>query len=360
MTPTAIYHQHIQQQFQSNPLQAEVVAQFQQIYDELTAPKKLFKKSYIQGLYLWGGVGIGKTWLMDIFYQSLPIAKLRMHFHGFMQHIHQELKTLQGQADPLKKVAKRLAKQTRIICLDEFLVFDITDAMLLANLLDALFKENITLVTTSNVAPTGLYHNGLQRNNFLPAIALLQKHLAVFHLQSMTDYRLRDLTATGTYFFPLNKDADLFMQQHFQRLTYGNLLEKNGIEIFNRKIKTLGVASDVIWFDFHELCHVPRSQMDYLEIAKSYSTILVSNVPKIEAHQDNIARYLINLIDVFYDSGVKLILSAAVAIDDLYPTGRLSFEFERTHSRLLEMQSRAYLHKQHLLEANKAKNPNVV
>lgn len=349
MTPLEHYQQAITRaEFKSNALQEQVMLALQHIYDELLTPKKLFKKHNVKGLYLWGGVGIGKTWLMDTFYQCLPIPKLRMHFHRFMQHVHHELRSLQGQADPLKKVAKHLAKQARVICLDEFLVNDITDAMLLANLLDALFNEGITLITTTNIAPDDLYHNGLQRNNFLPAIALIKKHLQVWHLQSMIDYRLRDLTATGTYFFPLNADAELFMQQHFQHLTHDYPIQVEPLTIADRKVKILGAASDVVWFDFHDICHVPRSQMDYLEIAKDYSTVLVSNVPQITAHQDNTARYLINLVDVFYDARVKLILSAAVAIDDLYPTGRFSFEFDRTRSRLLEMQSRAYLHKKHL------------
>jgi len=349
MNPLEHYQRLItQREFKPNALQEQALHQLQHIHEALLAPKKFFQKKYVKGLYLWGSVGIGKTWLMDIFYQSLPIPKLRMHFHAFMQQIHRELKALQGQTDPLKKVAKQLAKQARVICLDEFLVQDITDAMILANLMAALFKEGITLITTANVIPDALYHNGLQRSNFLPAIALIKKNLNVFHLQNMIDYRLRDLTESGTYFFPLNADADVFMQNHFQHLTYGTLSNDSPIEIAGRPINILGQANDIVWFDFNDICQTPRSQIDYLEIAKSYSTVLISNVPQIVAHQDNQARYLINLIDVFYDARVKLILSAAVAIDQLYPQGRFNFEFERTRSRLLEMQSRAYLHKAHL------------
>lgn len=349
MTPLEQYQQAIEQKtFKYNPLQEEAIQQLQQVYDALLAPKKLFKKTYVKGLYLWGGVGIGKTWLMDIFFESLPIPKLRMHFFRFMQSVHHALKLLPGQANPLKKVAKHFAKQARVICLDELLVHDITDAMLLANLLDALFQEGITLITTANIAPDHLYRNGLQRNNFLPAIALIKKHLTVFHLQSNIDYRLRDLTTTGTYFFPLNTKTTLLMEHYFATLTHGYTIQTDDLEIAGRKIKTLGTTHDVAWFDFQIICNVPRSQTDYLELAKTYPTILISNVPQIAEHQDNLARYFINLIDVFYDAGVTLILSAAVSIDELYLKGRFIFEFERTRSRLLEMQSRAYLHRKHL------------
>lgn len=349
MTPIEHYKQLIaKDEFKHNQLQEQAMQQFQHVYTELLAPKKLFKKKNVKGLYLWGSVGIGKTWLMDIFFQNLPLPKKRMHFHQFMQHVHHELKRFQGQSDPLKTIAKHLSKQAKIICLDEFLVHDITDAMILANLLTALFAENITLVTTANVEPDNLYRNGLQRGNFLPAIALIKQHLNTFHLQSATDYRLRDLTATGTYFYPLNAEAEFFMKQHFQHLTHGFTTQSHSLEIAGRQIKVIEAASNVIWFDFKDICHIPRSQNDYLEIAQNYTTVLVSNVPQITEHQDNEARYLINLVDVFYDARVKLIISAAVAIDELYLKGRFSFEFARTRSRLLEMQSRAYIHKEHL------------
>lgn len=358
MTPLNYYQQQIASgNFQANPLQQQAMIFLQRLYDEFTSatlrPKKKwpFKKSQqnlVKGVYLWGGVGIGKTWLMDTFYYCLPEPKLRLHFHRFMQLVHQQLQTLQGETDPLKKIAKQFAKKTSIICLDEFLVHDITDAMILANLLDALFAENITLVTTANVAPDNLYHNGLQRGRFLPAISLLKIHLETVHLTSQTDYRLRNLEQAGTYFFPLNEHAAECMQTTFKKLTHDSETVSRILEINHREITTLGYSSDIVWFDFSVICNVPRSQLDYLEIAKCFSTILISNVPHIKAEQDNIARYLINLVDVCYDTQVKLIISAAVAIDELYPEGRLSFEFKRTRSRLLEMQSLDYLKKDHL------------
>ena len=358
MTPLDYYQQQIASgEFQANPLQQQAIIYLQRIYDELINPqnrprkKWLFKKSQqkpVKGVYLWGGVGIGKTWLMDTFYYCLPEPKLRLHFHRFMQLVHQQLQTLQGETDPLKKIAKQFAKQTSIICLDEFLVHDITDAMILANLLDALFTENITLVTTANVAPDNLYHNGLQRGRFLPAISLLKKHLETVHLTSQTDYRLRTLEQAGTYFFPLNEHATKCMQTAFRKFTHDSEIISKPLEINNREIMTLGYSSDIVWFDFNTICNVPRSQLDYLEIAKYFSTVLISNVPQIKIEQDNIARYLINLVDVCYDTHVKLIISAEVAIDELYPTGRLSFEFKRTRSRLLEMQSLDYLQREHL------------
>lgn len=358
MTPIDYYQQQLASgEFQANPFQQQAITYLQRVYDELTNinnPKKkwLFKKTrknLIKGVYLWGGVGIGKTWLMDIFFHCLPQPKLRLHFHRFMQLVHQQLQTLQGKADPLKKIAKQFAQQTPIICLDEFLVHDITDAMILANLLEALFAENIILITTANVEPNNLYHNGLQRGRFLPAIELLKKNLETVHLTSQTDYRLRTLEQAGTYFFPLNEYTTQCMQTAFKKFTLDSAIHPQALEINGREIMTLGYSGDIVWFDFNTICNVPRSQLDYLEITKCFSTILISNVPQIKTEQDNIARYLINLVDVCYDTQVKLIISAEVAIDELYPAGRLSFEFKRTRSRLLEMQSLNYLHRDHLL-----------
>lgn len=357
-TPLQLYYQLINDgKFQANILQEQVMMDLQRVYDELISTWQETKKPWswlnkkirsVKGLYLWGGVGIGKTWLMDIFYENLPIPKLRLHFHRFMQQIHVQLKQLQGEINPLQKLAKQLAKQTRLICLDEFLVNDITDAMLLANLLTALFAQGITLITTANVAPDDLYRNGLQRGRFIPAIELIKKYLNIFHLTSDVDYRLRALEQAGTYFYPLNDYSAQCMQNNFLQFTHDATINYGSIEINGREIKTLGYTSDVIWFDFNDICQVPRSQLDYLEISRCFSTVLISNIYQISAHQDNIARYLINLVDVFYDAHVKLILSAAKPVGELYPKGRLSFEFARTHSRLLEMQSYDYLQKEHL------------
>lgn len=354
MTPLQRYQQQIQSgKFQANPLQEQALLQFQRVYDELTAPKKLFrKKNHVKGLFVWGGVGIGKTWLMDIFCECLPLPKVRLHFHRFMRQVHEELKRYQGQPDPLKLVAKHFAQHAKVICLDEFLVHDITDAMILANLLEALFAEQIVVITTANTQPDDLYRNGLQRSRFLPAIALIKQYLAVYNLNSETDYRLRDLTEARTYFYPLNETSAKSMERLFAQLTYGSEVNVQPLETLGRTIVTNGYARNTIWFDFNIICNIPRSQRDYLEIAEDFSTVFVSNVPQITISEVNQARLFIHLVDVFYDAHVKLILSAAVPIQDIYLQGDLHFEFERTKSRLLEMQSKVYLHKRHLESGN--------
>lgn len=367
MTPLQLYHQLLQnEQFQADPRQQQAMMHLQRLYDELLAHssaasttgwKSLLGKilqqpsPVLRGVYLWGGVGIGKTWLMDTFFQAFDATKkLRMHFHRFMRQIHRELTCLQGQADPLKIVAKKIAQEAQVVCLDEFLVHDIADAMLLANLLKALFAEGITLVATANVAPDDLYRRGAQRENFLPAIELIKKNMEVVHLQTALDYRMRDLEQVKAYYAPLNAETDLAMYNVFQQLSHQKHVNQVPLSVEGRLINTLGLAEGIAWFDFQALCSVPRSQLDYLEIANCFHTVLLSNVPQIDMHQDNLARYLISLVDVFYDTRVKLIVSAAVSLEDLYPEGRLSFEFKRTRSRLFEMQSREYLTRPHLGE----------
>lgn len=360
MTPIEIYNQAIVSgEYKSDPQQKQAIMQLQRVYEELTRIparssqwKRLINKISknnelpIKGVYLWGGVGIGKTWLMDIFYQTLPMPnKMRMHFHRFMQQVHLALKELQGHADPLKLVAQRFAKQAKVICFDEFLVNDIVDAMILANLLKALFAEGITLVTTANTPPDDLYRNGIQREYFMPAIALLKQHLEVLHLTTEYDYRLRVLEQAGTYYYPLDAQAELFMLNSFKQLTRIDVAnaEHAPLTIEGREIPVIAHCNQVAWFDFNVLCNVPRSQLDYLEIAHCFATVLLSNIPKIQPHQDNLIRYLINLVDVFYDAKVKLIITAAVPVNEIYTAGRLAFEFKRTQSRLLEMQSKEYL-----------------
>lgn len=355
-TPYQIYQQVIQNnEFFADPQQEKAILAFQEIYDQLLIAQKnnfllhkikhTFKRSKpVHGLYIWGSVGAGKTWLMDIFFKSLPIkSKLRLHFHHFMQQVHTHLKELQGQKDPLKIIAKRFAKQAKILCFDEFFVTDITDAMILGNLLAALFNEGVTLVTTSNLPPDELYRNGLQRNRFLPAIALLKKYTQILHLQSLADYRLRELTQAGVYFYPLNKENEQKIANLFQHLAHGSEVKQQVLTINNRTIETIAYSHNIVWFDFNILCHTPRSQLDYLEIAKTYHTVFLSNVPAIKANELNAIRYLINLIDILYDCRVKLIVLAEVAIPDIYVEGDLRFEFQRTCSRLLEMQSEHYL-----------------
>lgn len=302
----------------------------------------------IKGLYFWGGVGRGKTYLMDLFFESLPLdSKLRLHFHRFMQYVHSELTRLQGRVDPLVSVAEKLAGQYSVICLDEFFVKDITDAMLLAGLLDALFERGVVLVTTSNIQPSDLYKDGLQRTRFLPAIDLLEKHTDILNVDGGVDYRLRTLKKAELFHCPLDDSAYSSLQKSFDELAPEPGKPGEVIEILGRKLQSLMCADDIIWFDFQELCGGPRSQNDYIELARIYHAVLISNVPVMGVKTDDWARRFINLIDEFYDRNVKVIMSAEAPIDKLYKGGHLSFEFERTQSRLLEMQSHEYLAREH-------------
>ena len=320
---------------------------FKRLFARASALK--YSKKPIKGLYLWGGVGIGKTYLMDIFYESLPTEyKLRMHFHRFMQQIHEKLRLLQGKSNPLQLIAKELAQHIRVICFDEFLVKDIVDAMLLANLFQALFAQGIILIATSNTQPDNLYYNGLQRGLFLPAIELVKQHCDILHLQTSHDYRLRNLEQVGVYFYPLDAEAAENIRDAYESFARGGSAYKQDLTINQRLIKTQRYTDEVLWVDFADICGVPRSQHDYLEIANKFSTVLISNVPKIHADQDNIITYLINLVDVFYDQHVKLIISAEKPAEKLYTAGRLLKDFQRTCSRLLEMQSQEYLSLPHI------------
>ena len=307
-----------------------------------------------RGLYFWGGVGRGKTYLMDMFYDSLPFDdKLRVHFHRFMRRVHRELKDLQGHSDPLQKVADNIAAQARVLCFDEFFVSDITDAMILAGMLAALFERGVTLVATSNIEPSGLYRDGLQRARFLPAIALLEQHTEVINIDGGVDYRLRALEQAELYHWPLDAAADESLMHSFQQLVpergkpFVCLEHDVPIDIEGREIIARYAADDVAWFDFRSLCDGPRSQNDYIEIAREFHAVLISDVPQLGAHNEDMARRFINLVDEFYDHNIKLVLSAEVALEQLYSQGRLSFEFQRTRSRLQEMQSHDYLARAH-------------
>lgn len=304
----------------------------------------------VRGLYFWGGVGRGKTYLMDAFYDSLPFErKMRSHFHRFMQRVHQELKKLDGEKNPLTLIAAQLAEEARVICFDEFFVSDITDAMILAGLFEQLFARGVTLVATSNIVPDGLYKDGLQRARFLPAIALIKKHTEVVNVDGGVDYRLRALEQAELYHYPLDAEADNSLERSFNSLNPDEQHIKTQmlLEIEGRRIRVRKVSDDVAWFDFAELCDGPRSQNDYIELAREFQAVLISDVPQMGAGKDDQARRFINLVDEFYDRHVKLVLSAAVSLEELYTGGRLDFEFERTQSRLLEMQSHEYLAKGH-------------
>ncbi len=307
------------------------------------------QRTPVRGIYLWGGVGRGKTHIVNALHAALPFPdKMRVHFHSFMQLVHQKLRALGGREDPLVAVAEDLARDTRVICFDEFHVSDITDAMLLGRLLKALFSRGVTLVATSNIAPDDLYLGGLQREQFLPAIALLKAHTDVVHLDSGVDYRLRVLERSEIYHCPLNANAEEALKICFDALAEENLRMGAPVTIAGRSVETRARADGVTWFEFAALCETPRSAIDYIEIARRYHTILVSNVPVMDdVLRDRVVRF-IHLVDELYERNVNLILSAEALPENLYVGGHLTVRFNRARSRLAEMQSHDYLAAKHL------------
>lgn len=302
-----------------------------------------------KGLYVWGGVGRGKTFLMDLFFETLEIdAKKRVHFHRMMQDVHARLNRLDDIEDPLEQVAQDIAAETRVLCFDEFYVSDIGDAMILARLLDGLFRRGVTLVTTSNTPPDELYNDGLQRQRFLPAIELLKTFTQVVHIGGDVDYRLRLLQQAGTYLTPDDDIACAKLQHFFDESASSQIASDRMLEINGRDIRAHLCAKGIAWFNFTELCAGPRSQNDYIEIARWYPTVIVSGIPRFDHALENQARRFVALVDEFYDRRVKLIVSAAVDVDSLYAGNKLAIEFDRTISRLVEMQSTHYLAAPHL------------
>ncbi len=368
--PYERYRQDLQREgFQHDPAQERAVQSLQKVYDRLMAqpePAPASKKPgllarlagrdkvatappAVRGLYLWGGVGRGKTYLVDTFVDALPLErKQRIHFHSFMRAVHTELKALKNQQDPLRIVARRFAEHARVICLDEFFVADITDAMLLYGLLRELFNQGVTLITTSNIPPDDLYKNGLQRARFLPAIELLKQHLDILNVDGGVDYRLRYLEKAEIYHSPLDERAEQILNDVFDNIAPEPGHRGGDVEIEGRYIPTLREADGVVWFNFRAICDGPRGTTDYIEVARCYHTVLISNVPAMDWQMENQARRFINLVDEFYDRGVKLILSAATSPLELYQGEKLKFEFQRTVGRLQEMQSHEYLERPHL------------
>jgi cell division protein ZapE len=354
MLPSQLYQQHIAAgKIIENPLQRQVLTLLDSIAIALsstTHPKnclqqlmnKIHPPTPVKGLYLWGNVGIGKTYLMDLFYTCIETKKLRIHFHAFMQRIHQELREVQGQKNPLRLIAKKIAKETAVLCFDEFSVDNIADAMLLGELFGSLLEANICLITSSNIAPDDLYKNGLQRERFLPAIALIKKHTHVFYLHSSQDYRLRHILQAGVYYTPADKTANFHLENCFVHYSKNEPIFSTPIEILGRKIQTIKYADQTIWFDFIALCGIPRSQNDYLELIKHYRTWLISDIPTISERQDFLITNFIHLIDILYDARVRLVVSAAASVTNLYTKGRFVTEFQRAKSRLIEMQSADY------------------
>ncbi len=310
--------------------------------------KKLINRPEIpRGVYMYGGVGRGKSFLMDCFFQAVPLRrKTRLHFHEFMREVHRELAGLQGTVNPLDELGRRIARRYRLICFDEFHVADITDAMILHRLLVALFENGVGFVTTSNFRPDQLYPDGLHRDRILPAIALLNQRMDVVNVDNGTDYRGRTLEQLRLYHQPLGEQAEAEMAQAFERLAASHD-EEPVLHIEAREIRARRRAGGVVWFDFKTLCGGPRSQNDYLEIASQFHTVLLSNVPHMPVRMASEARRFTWLIDVLYDRRVKLIMSAEVPPEALYTEGPLAHEFPRTVSRLTEMQSAEFLALEH-------------
>lgn len=367
MTPLSLYQADIKNNnLVADPAQAGAIEYLQRLYFHLLekgaspATSNLFSRFFqkvsgkserqplFTGLYLYGGVGRGKTYLMDLFFHSIPFdRKLRLHFHHFMRRVHTQLGLLEGQENPLQEIAKIFAAETDILCFDEFFVDDIGDAMILAGMLSALFHEGVILVATSNLHPDDLYRNGLQRGRFLPAIELIKKHCDIFNLDGGRDYRLGRLIDTEFYHTPLNNKTRLQIATCFEKLAKGDKIYAQEIQINQRQIRTVATSADTLQIDFLELCGGPRSVLDYIEIAILYRTILLSNVRQMGEGENDLARRFVAMVDEFYDRHVVLIISAEVGIKQLYLGGKLNFEFERCISRLLEMQSKTYLQQTH-------------
>ncbi len=390
-----LYAQQLSERgFRPDPVQAAVVDRLDDLRQRLIAAREadssLVRRWFgalggksapepVRGIYLWGGVGRGKTWMMDLFYQSLPFPeRRRRHFHRFMHDVHAEIKTLQQREAPLDIVAERIALEARVLCFDELFVADIADAMILGGLFAALFKRGVTLVATSNVQPRNLYKDGLQRQRFLPTIDLLEQRLDVIAVDGATDYRLRRLTQAGTYLPSSAPDTERRLKELFEELadhdgsdpannTHANVATTsrvvnqsgrpwpntspldpaNSIEIEGRRIPVIRERGGVVWFDFVALCSGPRSQEDYIEIARDYQSVIVSDVPVFDSLHEDEARRFIALVDELYDRNVNLIVSAAAPPIELYRGDRVAFQFERTASRLIEMQSEEYLAREH-------------
>lgn len=365
MTPLQRYCHDLEHgDFEADYAQRQAVEHFQRVYDALVARAQPRNTGLVErlrsfmgdkasrpvhGLYLWGGVGRGKSWLMNTFHDALPFAeKRREHFHSFMGHIHARLKTLNRVSDPLRFVADGIADQTRVISLDEFHVSDIADAMILGRLLSALFERGVTLVTTSNIHPDNLYKDGLQRERFRPTITLIKSELTVLALKGDIDFRLRALEQAKIYHYPLDCDAPKSLFASFSALNPEHVEEGYQLTILGRRIDTVRLAEGIVWFEFDAICRAPRSALDYIEIARYFHTVLIANVPRMGKVDENEAQRFIQLVDEFYDRSVNLIVSAAVPPQELYHGKRLVEPFERTYSRLVEMQSREYLHRSRL------------
>ena len=350
---TKLYEQSlVERGYKADAAQLKGIAALQRCQDEWSVYKgqrsnaltKMLRYPVLpKGVYMYGGVGRGKSFIMDCFFNAVPLQrKTRLHFHEFMREVHRQLHELKGVQDPLEVLAKRMARKHRLICFDEFHVADVTDAMILHRLLDAMFRNRMSIVTTSNFHPDELYPNGLHRDRILPAIELLKSQLEVVNVDSGTDYRRRTLELANLYLTPLNEETDREMNEVFDKLAE-SADEDPKLNIEHRVLQARRKAGGVVWFDFHTLCGGPRSQNDYLELANQFHTVMLSDVPHMLVRLASEARRFTWLVDVLYDRRVKLVMSAAVPPEELYTEGPMSHEFPRTVSRLNEMQSKEYL-----------------
>ncbi|HVS75437.1 MAG TPA: cell division protein ZapE [Steroidobacteraceae bacterium] len=363
-TLRGIYERQIaQREFRSDPAQLAVVARLDALRDRLIAAQSESRSlrarllrtlgrggasTPVRGLYLWGPVGRGKTWLMDLFFHSLPFPqRRRRHFHRFMHDVHAELKALREVEAPLEAVAERLAAEVRVLCFDELFVTDIADAMILGGLFGGLFRRGVTLVATSNTPPGELYRDGLQRQRFLPAIELIERHVEVIAADGDRDYRLRQLTQAGTYLPSGDSRTGPRLRALFAQLSDHGGATDGTVEIEGRPIPVVRQSEVAVWFEFEALCEGPRSQDDYIEIARNYQSVVIANVPVMDALREDAARRFIALVDELYDRCVKLVVSAAAPPAQLYRGERLLLEFQRAASRLTEMQSEEYLAREH-------------
>lgn len=338
--------------YESDAAQLRAVDRLQRMFDEFVAfrasrsnrLKKLINRPEVpRGVWLHGGVGRGKSFLMDCFFSSVPVQrKLRIHFHEFMRAVHRELDELKGQADPLDEVARRVSRRYRLICFDEFHVSDIADAMILERLMRALFANGTTFVMTSNYQPDGLYPDGLHRDRVLPAIEIIKRNVDVLSVDAGVDYRRKTMELVQVYHFPLTVTVQNEMAKAFDALAE-SADESSTLRLLGRELRAQRRAGGLIWFDFQTLCGGPRSQNDYLELASLYHTVFLSDIPRMSASMASEARRFVWLIDVFYDQSIKLVMSAECAPHELYVTGPMAGEFNRTVSRIQEMQSKAYL-----------------
>lgn len=372
-SPLALYQQELNRgDYQPDDVQKSAMTCLDEIYQSLTermpqpaAPRQglltrlsgLFSRASsedslpVRGLYMWGGVGRGKTWIMDLFFQSIPgQRKLRLHFHRFMLRVHQELAELQGHSDPLLIIADRFKAEADLLCFDEFFVSDITDAMLLGTLMEALFERGITLVATSNIPPDELYRNGLQRGRFLPAIEQIKRHCSIMNVDAGIDYRLRTLTSAHLWKTPSGDASEQEMAVMFGALAGCDYQAAGSpvLEINHRPLATRRACGGVVAINFSTLCGEARSPLDYIELSKRYHTVLLYNVPVMTLAMEDQARRFLALVDEFYERHVKLVVCAEAALGDIYRGNQLNFEYQRCLSRLQEMQSEEYLRRPHL------------